>query len=64
MNIVEEHSVNCPYCGELFTIVIDLSAGNQQYTEDCSICCQPVFFDICIDPPESTVLINARREND
>jgi len=37
-----EAMVTCPYCGEANVIVIDESAGaNQQYVEDCQVCCQP-----------------------
>jgi hypothetical protein len=34
--------LSCPWCGECFTTLIDLSAGSQDYVEDCQICCQPV----------------------
>ncbi|HKC16173.1 MAG TPA: CPXCG motif-containing cysteine-rich protein [Steroidobacteraceae bacterium] len=36
--------VECPYCGEPFTTVLDLSAGSASYIEDCQICCQPIEF--------------------
>jgi hypothetical protein len=29
--------------------VLDLSAGDQQYIEDCSVCCRPVVFDLRTD---------------
>jgi len=41
---VEEHSIECPYCGESITVLIDNSAGDQQYYEDCSVCCCPILF--------------------
>ena len=34
--------VNCPYCGEIFSTKLDLSAGSQTYVEDCQVCCQPI----------------------
>ncbi len=34
--------IACPYCGELITLRIDLSAGPQTYIEDCQVCCQPI----------------------
>lgn len=37
-----ERNIGCPYCGERLTIVLDLSAGNQSYVEDCQVCCQPM----------------------
>lgn len=34
--------IQCPYCGESFETVIDLSAGSQNYVEDCAVCCKPI----------------------
>lgn len=34
--------LQCPYCGELLTLHLDLSAGTQHYIEDCQVCCQPI----------------------
>jgi hypothetical protein len=34
--------VNCPYCGEAITLLLDLSVESQSYIEDCSVCCQPM----------------------
>ena len=34
--------IQCPYCGETIEVLIDESAGEQQYVEDCSVCCRPI----------------------
>lgn len=34
--------MNCPYCGEAIELLIDASAGDQSYVEDCHVCCQPM----------------------
>lgn len=35
-------SVVCPYCGEENEIGIDAGSGNDQdYVEDCQVCCRP-----------------------
>ena len=35
-------SVICPYCGEQNTIGLDPGSGDDQdYVEDCQVCCQP-----------------------
>lgn len=34
--------INCPYCGESYETVVDLSAGSQRYIEDCAVCCKPI----------------------
>lgn len=35
-------TVHCPYCGESFETLVDLSAGAATYVEDCQVCCQPI----------------------
>jgi hypothetical protein len=42
----EFHQVQCPYCGETFETLIDLSAGAATYIEDCQVCCQPIEFKV------------------
>ena len=49
INEVLEIRVQCPYCWERFTLLIDGSVDNQEYTEDCEICCRPIDFNIAID---------------
>lgn len=34
--------IACPYCGEIITIFVDDSAGEQDYVEDCQVCCRPI----------------------
>jgi Cysteine-rich CPXCG len=45
----EFHQVQCPYCGEAFETLIDLSAGSATYIEDCQVCCQPIEFKVEVD---------------
>ena len=37
-------TVHCPYCGEAFETTVDTSAGDQEYIEDCYVCCRPITF--------------------
>ena len=37
-----EHFFFCPYCGESISILLDLSAPDQEYIEDCEVCCRPI----------------------
>jgi hypothetical protein len=41
---MEEMMLSCPYCGETISVLIDSSAGDQQYYEDCPVCCAPMLF--------------------
>lgn len=38
----EETEVDCPFCGEGITLLIDPSEARQTYIEDCSVCCHPI----------------------
>ena len=38
----DEVAYTCPTCGETIVIPLDPSAGaEQQYVEDCPVCCNP-----------------------
>jgi transcription elongation factor Elf1 len=39
---VIEHRISCPFCAEPMSILVDISAGDQSYIEDCQVCCQPM----------------------
>lgn len=39
---LSEQRIRCPFCGERFTILLDLSGGSQSYIEDCQVCCRPI----------------------
>jgi len=46
----------CAGCGEMNETSIDLSNGyNQEYVEDCAVCCRPNVITVNIDP-ESLVI--------
>jgi hypothetical protein len=38
----EEIRVSCPYCGEQIDLLIDTSLEQQEYIEDCAVCCRPI----------------------
>ena len=46
MSLLEEHQITCPNCGEYVEIVLDMSVIEQQYTEDCFVCCSPIVITI------------------
>jgi hypothetical protein len=57
-------SVQCPYCGETFEAEIDASGGNQEYIEDCYVCCRPIVFRIEVSADGEPTVFEVRREND
>ncbi|MEJ2309603.1 MAG: CPXCG motif-containing cysteine-rich protein [Gammaproteobacteria bacterium] len=38
----ETAAVECPSCGERIELLIDTSLEQQEYIEDCSVCCRPI----------------------
>ena len=46
MSLLEEYEIGCPSCGEIVTVVIDKSILQQQYTEDCFVCCRPMIINV------------------
>ncbi|HNP65180.1 MAG TPA: CPXCG motif-containing cysteine-rich protein [Woeseiaceae bacterium] len=63
MPSVIEKSVSCPYCGESIGVLIDDSLAEQNYVEDCQVCCRPIVFDVCVDL-DGEVAVQARSENE
>ncbi len=49
MNMLETVSALCPLCGERIELVIDCSIVEQQYTEDCQVCCAPMLISVIVD---------------
>ena len=62
MNLLEEKELICPYCGEMFTVLVDCSMSEQNYIEDCQVCCQPIVLDVAVE--DDAVSIVARREDE
>jgi hypothetical protein len=56
-------SVQCPYCGEPFEILLDLSAGSASYIEDCQICCRPIEINIDVAADGALTSVSARRSD-
>ncbi len=56
--------IACPYCGESFETLLDLSAGSASYIEDCQICCRPMQFELDVDPEGTLVALTVRRGDD
>jgi DNA-directed RNA polymerase subunit RPC12/RpoP len=45
-----EASYRCAACGETIVVPVDLSAGrDQEYVEDCPVCCRPNVLRIEVD---------------
>ena len=62
MDLLEDEVVTCPYCGEAIGLQLDLSAGSQEYVEDCAVCCQPML--VAVAPGgDGSYSVTVEREN-
>lgn len=51
--MLSEQTIQCPYCGERIEILVDASAGDQGYIEDCQVCCRPISIDVWLDADDN-----------
>jgi len=49
---MEEHFFQCPYCWEEISMLVDISQKQQNYIEDCEVCCNPIQLIISIENRE------------
>ncbi|MFT7386828.1 MAG: hypothetical protein ACI8VC_000063 [Candidatus Endobugula sp.] len=53
---------SCPYCGETIEMIIDLSEAQQEYIEDCFVCCRPIVVNATV--ANGDAYIEVRSEDD
>lgn len=58
-----EQSLRCPYCGERISVLVDHSEEQQDYIEDCEVCCRPIMLMVRVEADDSVRLV-ARRGDD
>lgn len=63
MHDLLEETVWCPYCGERLDVLLDPSVPQQNYIEDCQVCCQPIVFDVTVfNDGEASVFVRSESE--
>lgn len=63
MSLLESVHTGCPYCGEMIELLIDTSVSEQEYVEDCSVCCRPIVITVDVNSTAAPV-VQVRREDD
>ena len=58
-----ERSIYCPYCGEQIDILLDDSVADEDYYEDCSVCCRPIRIHHSVDL-DGELMLEVRRDDD
>ncbi len=62
MDSLQSATLQCPYCWEQIDVMVDCSDMDQEYVEDCSVCCSPVIISVTVSD-EDTVRVAGRMEN-
>ena len=62
MQFQNEENIQCPYCWELITVLVDPSLAEQEYVEDCQVCCRPILLHVHCQ--EEHIEVRPKREND
>ena len=63
MQALQSLSHCCPYCGERIDVSVDCSEAEQDYVEDCPVCCQPMEVQLRIDDA-GNVTLNLRTSSE
>jgi transcription elongation factor Elf1 len=63
MNGIIEKTIYCPYCGESIEVLIEAADHDQEYIEDCQVCCRPITFNVN-SAMEGDLTISVRTEDD
>jgi hypothetical protein len=61
--MLDSQDIECPYCGEVISLVLDASAGAQRYIEDCQVCCRPITVVLDVDD-EGGAWVRVQSEHD
>jgi transcription elongation factor Elf1 len=49
---MEEYFFTCPYCIQEISMLIDISLPEQEYIEDCEVCCNPIEVKVSVEDQE------------
>ena len=63
MSALDSVLIQCPYGWETLDISVDPSVAEQEYVEDCQVCCQPIVLHVTFDD-NLTPQVEARAENE
>ena len=62
-DVLQAVEIECPFCGERIDTVLDLSAGGQEYVEDCQVCCRPILLRFTVDHAGELDALTVARED-
>ncbi len=63
MHELVAQSIQCPYCWETIEILVDCSVDEQNYVEDCQVCCRPIEFTVTVDGSGDPTVVVAHEDD-
>ena len=61
---LEPVAIQCPCCWEQIEILVDTSVPEQEYVEDCQVCCRPMVLTVTLSEGDERPDVCVRPEND
>ncbi|MGL4474899.1 MAG: CPXCG motif-containing cysteine-rich protein [Shewanella sp.] len=61
---LKKQIISCPFCGHHLHIELDASAGDQDYYDDCRVCCNPIHLRLHIDEARRTVELHVDSDDE
>ena len=62
--LIEPRKMICPWCGEANTVMLDTTMANDEFVEDCQVCCAPILYSVYSEIDTGRLLLSCRRENE
>ncbi len=63
MNPLESITQSCPWCSAEISLEIDTTFADQEYIEDCSVCCAPIVVKVSV-PEMGQPEVELHRDNE
>ncbi|MBV7316874.1 CPXCG motif-containing cysteine-rich protein [Shewanella sp. NIFS-20-20] len=61
---LKKQIISCPHCGHHLHIDVDMSQGDQDYYDDCRVCCHPIHFNLHVDEVHRTLELHVSADDD
>ncbi len=60
--MIQSVMVHCPYCGEAIELTVEAAPEQQDYIEDCQVCCRPIAVTSWTDGEEARARVRSENE--
>lgn len=61
---LKNKTIECPHCGHHLHALIDASAGDQDYYDECPACCHDIHLNLHIDDYHRTIQLTVGSDDE